>query len=138
VVPGQVKGDGVEHKLAFDHKAILARAISRLRNKAEYTSLPAYLLPDTFTLGELQHAYSVVLGRPMDKSGFRTRALSAGLVELTDGMKTGHSRPAQLYRLKTPKNPIFFPRTSTQESEIPDSRAFKNQAMGTLRVAPRS
>jgi len=103
--------------LAFDHKAILATAISRLRNKAEYTSLPAYLLPETFTLSELQQAYAVVLGRPVDKSGFRTRVLSAGLVEATDGMKMGHNRPAQLYRLKTPKHPTFFPRTFSPRKE---------------------
>lgn len=107
----QVKGDGVGLKLAFDHNVILTTAITRLRGKAEYTSLPAYLLPETFTLGELQHVFAVVLGRPVDKSGFRTRVLSAGLVEETDGVKTGHSRPAQLYRLKAPKNPTFFPRT---------------------------
>jgi ADP-ribose pyrophosphatase YjhB (NUDIX family) len=106
-----VKGNGVGHKLAFDHKSILAAAISRLRNKAEYTSLPAYLLPDTFTLSELQHAYAVVLGRPVDKSGFRTRVLSAGLVEEVEGVKTGPTRPAQLYRLRTPGKPTFFPRT---------------------------
>jgi 8-oxo-dGTP diphosphatase len=106
-----VKGDGVGHKLAFDHKIILETAIARLRGKAEYTSLPAYLLPDTFTLSELQQVFSVVLGRPVDKSGFRTRVLSAGLVEEADGVKTGPSRPAQLYRLKEPKSPIFFPRT---------------------------
>jgi 8-oxo-dGTP diphosphatase len=106
----QVKGDGVGRKLAFDHNTILAAAISRLRGKAEYTSLPAYLLPDEFTLSELQQVFTVVLGRPVDKSGFRTRVLSAGLVEETGGVKTGH-RPAQLYRLKAPKNPTFFPRT---------------------------
>jgi 8-oxo-dGTP diphosphatase len=106
-----IKDEGVGHKLAFDHNAILATAISRLRGKAEYTSLPAYLLPETFTLSELQHMFSVVLGRPVDKSGFRTRVLSAGLVEEADGVKTGHSRPAQLYRLKEPKTPTFFPRT---------------------------
>jgi ADP-ribose pyrophosphatase YjhB (NUDIX family) len=112
-----VKGDGVGHKLAFDHKTILANAISRLRNKAEYTSLPAYLLPDTFTLGELQQAYAVVLGRPVDKSGFRTRVLSAGLVEEIEGVKTGPTRPAQLYRLRTPKQPTFFPRTFSPRKE---------------------
>jgi 8-oxo-dGTP diphosphatase len=106
-----VKGDGVGLKLAFDHNVILTTAITRLRSKAEYTSLPAYLLPETFTLGELQHVFAVVLGRPVDKSSFRTRVLSAGLVEETDGVKTSHSRPAQLYRLKAPKNPTFFPRT---------------------------
>lgn len=106
-----IEDDGIARKLAFDHETILAAAIARLRSKAEYTSLPAYLLPDTFTLSELQQVFAVVLGRPVDKSGFRTRVLSAGLVEETDGMKTGPSRPAQLYRLKAPKRPTFFPRT---------------------------
>jgi ADP-ribose pyrophosphatase YjhB (NUDIX family) len=108
-----IKGEGVGHKLAFDHKTILAAAIVRLRNKAEYTSLPAYLLPETFTLSELQHVFSVVLNRPVDKSGFRTRVLSAGLVEEAHGVKAGPSRPAQLYRLKEPKTLTFFPRTFT-------------------------
>lgn len=112
-----VKGNGVGHKLAFDHNIILETAISRLRGKAEYTSLPAYLLPETFTLSELQHVFAVVLGRPVDKSGFRTRVLSAGLVEEADGLKTGPSRPAQLYRLKTPKHPTFFPRTFSPRKE---------------------
>lgn len=47
--------------LAFDHGEILRAAVGRLRGKAEYTSLPAFLLDE------------VVLGRPVDKSGFRTR-----------------------------------------------------------------
>lgn len=106
-----IKANGVGHKLAFDHNNILATAITRLRGKAEYTSLPAYLLPETFTLSELQHIFSVVLGRPVDKSGFRTRVLSAGLVEEAPGVKAGPSRPAQLYRLKEPETPTFFPRT---------------------------
>ncbi len=112
-----VNAEGAGHKLAFDHNTILETAISRLRGKAEYTSLPAYLLPDTFTLSELQHVFAVVLGRPVDKSGFRTRVLSAGLVEEADGVKTGASRPAQLYRLKAPKTPTFFPRTLSSRKE---------------------
>lgn len=112
-----IKGEGVGNKLAFDHNTILATAIARLRGKAEYTSLPAYLLPETFTLSELQHVFAVVLGRPVDKSGFRTRVLSAGLVEEADGVKTGPSRPAQLYRLKTPKHPTYFPRTFNPRKE---------------------
>lgn len=113
----QVGKHGVKQKLAFDHETILATAITRLRGKAEYTSLPAYLLPDEFTLSELQHVFSVVLGRPVDKSGFRTRVLSSGLVEEANRLKTGHSRPAQLYRLKTPMIPTFFPRTFNPRKE---------------------
>jgi len=101
----------VASALAFDHESILAAAIERLRSKAEYTSLPAYLLPEEFTLPELQHAYEVVLGRPVEKSAFRTRVMSAELVEETEGRRVGPNRPAQLYRLKSPGELIFFPRT---------------------------
>jgi 8-oxo-dGTP diphosphatase len=106
-----VTDTGVKAKLAFDHKIILASAIERLRNKAEYTSLPAYLLSDEFTLPDLQQAYEIVLGRPVEKSAFRTRVLSADVVEETEGRRMGANRPAQLYRLKSPGELIFFPRT---------------------------
>jgi len=98
--------------LAFDHEAILQAALTRLRNKVEYTSLPAYLLPDEFTLGELQHMYEVVLERPVEKSAFRTRILASGLVmPAGQKMREGPNRPAQLYRLNEPQHPVVFPRT---------------------------
>ena len=67
--------------LAFDHAGILQAALERLRSKVEYTSLPAFLLPEPFTLPQLQKVYEIVLGRPVDKSGFRTRALAAGFLD---------------------------------------------------------
>lgn len=106
--------DGVGHKkkLAFDHGEILAAAITRLRNKVEYTSLPAYLLPVEFTLSELQRMYEIVLERPIEKSAFRTRVLSSGLVTPAGAkMREGPNRPAQLYRLADPNYPVVFPRT---------------------------
>lgn len=106
-----VIGTGVKPRLAFDHELILAAAVERLRNKAEYTSLPAYLLPEEFTLSELQQAYEVVLGRPVDKSAFRTRVFSAQVVKESSGMRTGPNRPAQLYRVRSPGTLTFFPRT---------------------------
>jgi 8-oxo-dGTP diphosphatase len=106
-----VIGQGVKANLAFDHKTILDTAIQRLRSKAEYTSLPSYLLPETFTLPELQQAYEVVLGRPVDKSGFRTRVMSADLVVPVAGQRTGAYRPAQLYRLRVAGELVLFPRT---------------------------
>lgn len=106
----------VEHfrvnvKLAFDHAKLLDAAINRLRNKVEYTSLPAFLLPQEFTLGELQRMYEIVLERPIEKSAFRTRAFAANLVEPTAKMRVGPNRPAQLYRLCRPKEIVYFPRT---------------------------
>ena len=98
-------------RLAFDHAAILHAAVERLRGKVEYTSLPAFLLAEPFTLPQLQRIYEVVLGREVDKSGFRTRMLSAQfLVEA--GHVEGHSdRPAMGYRLADRSAPVVFPRT---------------------------
>jgi 8-oxo-dGTP diphosphatase len=105
-----VQAEGVAERLAFDHAALLAAAVRRLRNKVEYTSLPAFLLPKAFTLTELQATYETVLGRALDKSAFRTRMLAADAVEPTGEIRSGSNRPAQLYRLKD-RTPVFFPRT---------------------------
>lgn len=98
-------------KLAFDHAEILQAAIQRLRSKVEYTSLPAYLMPPEFTLPDLQQVYEIVLGRPLEKSAFRTRMLAADLIEPVARMRKGPNRPAQLYRLKKTKSPVYFART---------------------------
>ena len=106
-----IQGETVEVALAFDHGLILQAAIRRLRGKAEYTSLPVYLLHEAFTLPELQQAYELVLGRPVDKSGFRTRVMAADLVIPVDQQRAGGYRPAQLYRLRVPGDLLVFPRT---------------------------
>lgn len=98
-------------RLAFDHAEILRAAVERLRGKAEYTSLPAFLLTEPFTLPELQQAYEVVLGRPVDKSGFRTRMLSADFLVETGQIDRGSKRPPMGYRLKRRTGPVVFPRT---------------------------
>src|SRR3990167_1032893 len=98
-------------RLAFDHNTILSTAIERLRSKVEYTSLPAFLLPEPFTLPQLQRVYEVVLGRPLDKSAFRKRMLDANYLEEA-GMVTGdHGRAAMGYRLRDREQATVFPRT---------------------------
>ena len=101
----------LQPKLAFDHAGILVAAVERLRGKVEYTSLPAFLLPEPFTLPQLQRMYELVLGRVVDKSGFRTRTLAANfLVEV--GVVAGTSkRPAMGYRLSDRRRVEVFPRT---------------------------
>jgi 8-oxo-dGTP diphosphatase len=101
----------LKEKLAFDHGDILATAIQRLRNKVEYTSLPAYLMPAEFTLPDLQRVYEIVLDRPLEKSAFRTRILSTDMIEAVAKMRRGPNRPAQLYRLKKGSQPVYFVRT---------------------------
>lgn len=111
-----VRQNGVGERLAFDHSTLLAAAVQRLRNKVEYTSLPAFLLPKTFTIAELQTIYEVILERQLDKSAFRTRMLAAEFIEATGDMRGGSNRPAQLYRLKE-RTPVTFPRTFSPRSD---------------------
>ncbi len=88
--------------LAFDHAAIVASAAERLRAKTGYSNLPGFLLPETFTLPELQDVYEQVLGRRIDQSVFRRRVDELALIEpVPDGFRRGgRHRPAQLYRLR--------------------------------------
>lgn len=112
-----IAGEGVKAKLAFDHKELLAAAVNRLRSKVEYTSLPVYLLPREFTLTELQRAFEIVLGRPVEKSAFRDRIKAGDFLEEVPRLRTGQQRPAQLYRVKKPGEVVFFPRTFSPRKE---------------------
>lgn len=106
-----VEGVLKKPKLAFDHAEILQAAVDRLRSKVEYTSLPVFLLPEPFTLPQLQRMYEVVLGRPVDKSGFRTRMLTADFLEEVGVVESGSNRPPMGYRLKDRERAVYFPRT---------------------------
>jgi 8-oxo-dGTP diphosphatase len=86
--------------VAFDHAQILGYALTRLRYKLEYTAVGFELLPDQFTLTELQTAYELVLGEELDKRNFRRKILSAGVIEPSGDYRTGEGRPAQLYRYR--------------------------------------
>jgi 8-oxo-dGTP diphosphatase len=88
--------------LAFDHEKILGYAFQRLRYKLEYSAVGFELLPDEFTLSDLQKAYEIVLGEKLDKRNFRSRILEAEILMETKHMKTapGQGRPARLYRYR--------------------------------------
>ncbi len=97
--------------LAFDHAALIALALERLRSKVEYTALPVHLLPESFTLKELQDVYELILGRPVNKAAFRRRIDKAGILEELPGqMRYGSNRPAQLFRVKPGQSEHFFDR----------------------------
>jgi 8-oxo-dGTP diphosphatase len=86
--------------LAFDHADILEYALQRLRYKLEYTAVGFELLPETFTLSELQSAYEIILGEELDKRNFRRKILSADVIEATGEYRAGEGRPAKLYRFR--------------------------------------
>ena len=87
-------------RLMHDQGAILKYALTRLRYKLEYTAVGFELLPQTFTLTELQGAYEAVLGEDLDKRNFRRRILRAGVIEATKSHRSGEGRPARLYRYR--------------------------------------
>jgi 8-oxo-dGTP diphosphatase len=89
--------------LAFDHRKIITVAIERVRGKLDYTNIAFDLVPLTFTVPELRHAYSVVLARAMDPGNFRrrfNRMLEDGLIEKAPGKRITASKPATVYRFK--------------------------------------
>ncbi|WP_435923055.1 NUDIX domain-containing protein [Paenibacillus sp. DYY-L-2] len=83
--------------LAFDHAKIIACAIERLRGKVNYTDIALHLMPQLFTLTELQQVYEVILDKELLKAAFRRKV--ADLVAETDHYteNAGH-RPSRLYR----------------------------------------
>ena len=83
--------------LAFDHADILAYALRRLRYKLEYKAVAFQLLPETFTLTELQEAYQHILNEQLDKRNFRRKVLAAGILDETPHVRGGVHRPAKLY-----------------------------------------
>jgi 8-oxo-dGTP diphosphatase len=85
--------------LAFDHARILDVALERLRGKVRYQPIGFELLPEKFTLGQLQRLYEIVLDRPLDKRNFRKKILSMGvLIELDEVQQDVAHRAARLYR----------------------------------------
>ncbi|MCK5922715.1 MAG: NUDIX hydrolase, partial [Methylococcales bacterium] len=76
-------------------------ALQRLRYKIEYSAVGFRLLPNEFTLSELQRAYEIVLQEPLDKRNFRRKILSAEIIEDTGHIdRAGEGRPAKLYRYR--------------------------------------
>ena len=87
-------------ELAFDHAAILAYGLGRLRTKLEWTGVGFELLPPKFTLSELQRLHEAILGRALDKRNFRRWvAAREFVVPLKESRRTGR-KPAQLFRFR--------------------------------------
>ena len=86
--------------LAFDHDEILDYALTRLRYKLEYSAVGFQLLPEKFTLRELQDAYEIILGTELDKGNFRSKLRKTNVVEMIDGYRDTGGRPARLYRFR--------------------------------------
>ena len=99
---GRARGEPL--RLAFDHADVLALAVRRLRGKLDYSDVGFALLPDLFTLRQLQDVHEAILGTPLNKPAFRRRMLDRGWLEPTGSREAGTSfRPAELYRFRRPR-----------------------------------
>jgi 8-oxo-dGTP diphosphatase len=103
-------------RLAFDHGDLLQRALAHLRRRLHEAPVLFELLPETFTLSELQALTETVLGQPLDRRNFRRKVQELGLVTPAEGTRAlGWHRPAQLYRFV----PEAFDRKAFRERRSP-------------------
>lgn len=94
--------------LAFQNDEVIEYALQRLRAKLDYSNVAYSLLPEEFTLSQLQATYEAILGRPLDKRNFRKRVTTLALLEPTGRHSgAGRHRPAQLYRFRE-RRPVVF------------------------------
>ncbi len=87
--------------MRHDHRRILATGIARLRAKIKYRPIVFELMPEAFTLLQLQRAVEALAGRLLHKQNFRRLIDQQGLVEETGAISAeAGGRPAKLYRFR--------------------------------------
>lgn len=105
VADGRVESTGLDNPIGrpmrFDHRRILATAISRLRGKIKYRPVIFEMMPPRFTLTDLQSTVEAISGRHVHKQNFRRLVEGAELVEPTgESSSSTGGRPAALYRFR--------------------------------------
>lgn len=89
--------------LAFDHAQIIDTAYKRLEAKVRYQPIGFELLPEKFTLSELQRLYETILGRSLNRRNFRSKILKMDILEQLERQKDVPHRPAYLYQFNEEK-----------------------------------
>lgn len=90
----------VPRELAFDHEELLKAAIEDLRELITHTDAAKYLMPEKFTLTELQKLYEAVHGYELEKRNFRKSINQRDMLNILREMQTGNHRPARLHSFK--------------------------------------
>lgn len=90
----------VQQGIAFDHERIIAYGRERIRSKVNWSDIAFSLVPEEFTLPQLQRVYEILLGQPLYKANFRKKI--AEKIAETDKMTTGDAhRPSRIYRKRS-------------------------------------
>jgi 8-oxo-dGTP diphosphatase len=88
-------------QLGYDHKEILDAAIQHLKKIIQRSSIVKTLLPERFTIPELQRIYEILLEKDIDRRNFRKKLLGLGLVEETVGPEAKKvGKPAKYYKFR--------------------------------------
>jgi 8-oxo-dGTP diphosphatase len=96
-------------ELAFDHAEIIQLAHQRLVAKLNYSTIAFQLLPESFTLSQLQSVYEILLDEGLDKRNFRKAMLARGILRETGKLqRSGSHRPAKTYRVINPTRVEIF------------------------------
>jgi 8-oxo-dGTP diphosphatase len=96
-------------KLAFDHTQIFTKGFLRMRRKITYQPIAFELLPEKFTLTQLQNLYEVILDKKLDKRNFRKKMLNYGILkELNEKQKGVSYRAATFYKFDRRKYVKLF------------------------------
>ncbi len=89
-----------ESQLSFDHKEIIAYGRERIRNKTAYTDIAFHILPEEFTLPQLQKVYEILLGKELYKANFR-KSIQDMVADTGKLRKEGAHRPSKVYVRKS-------------------------------------
>jgi 8-oxo-dGTP diphosphatase len=85
--------------LAFDHNKIYKKSFKALKADFNGKSRSVELLPEKFTLSQIQQLYEIVLGKKLDKRNFRKKLKKEGeIIALDEKQKGVYHKPAQLYK----------------------------------------
>lgn len=91
--------DTLEMEFAFDHKMIIEEALKRLRGKINYTDIVFHMMPQEFTISELQEVYEIILGKKLLQAAFR-RTIAEKLEDTGKMTSNAGHRPSRIFRYK--------------------------------------
>lgn len=87
--------------LAFDHTEIIQKALETLRLSLDYSLVGFNLMPETFTMNELQILYETILNEKLSRNNFQRKMLDMNILERLEKKFTGAAHKAPyLYRFK--------------------------------------
>jgi 8-oxo-dGTP diphosphatase len=85
--------------IAFDHAEIIEKALETLRNSLDYQRVGFNLMPETFTMNELQKLYETILGQQLSRNNFQRKILDMNILERLEKKFDGGAHKAPyLYR----------------------------------------